>query len=323
MVTWGIIGTGGIAAQFARTIADMDDVVVGAVVSRTQARAEEFGTEFAIEGRFTELEPMLSSVDAVYVATPHDRHHDDTLAAIAAGRPVLCEKPLAINHREGKEMVDAAEAASVFLMEAVWSRFLPWFDIVAEVIGSGAIGTVRSVQSDFGFTASPDPTGRMLAAERGGGALLDIGIYPLTLTQAILGWPRHVTASAHLGLTGVDEQIGVILRYAGGELGVVHASLQGVNANEATIVGTDGYVRLPHPAHAAEQVNIHRPGLPSEEVDASFPSTGMQYEVAEVHRCLAAGEVESPRVPHGQSLGMLALMDDIRAQVGVRYPADD
>ncbi len=323
MTTWGIIGTGDIATRFVRTIADLDGAVVGGVVSRTAARADEFAAEFGIPGRFTTLQPLFDAADVVYVATPHDRHRADTLAALQAGMPVLCEKPLAINHRQGKEMVDAARAASVFLMEAVWSRFLPWFDTLVRHIASGVIGEVRSVQSDFGFVIPHDPDSRLLAPRHGGGSLLDIGIYPLTLVQAILGWPDEVRAWAHLGDTGVDEQIGVVLGYSGGRLGVVHASLQGFNANEATIVGTDGYIRLRHPAHATRRLEVHRQGKPPEVDDTSFPSTGMQFEVEEVHRCLAAGEAESPRVPHDHSLRMLQLMDLIRAEVGLRYPVDD
>ena len=325
MIRWGIIGPGKIAARFARSMTVVDDGRIVAVASRSAERAGAFADEFDIAGRYDDVRALVDDpdVDAVYVATPHSRHEADTVRCLEAGKHVLCEKPIALNAAQAGRMIAAAEAGGRFLMEAVWSRFLPSYRALVHLVSGGRIGTPMQVDADFGFRVPVDPAHRLFDPHQGGGALLDLGIYPLQLCTLVLGPVEHVAAAAVLGTTGVDEQVAAVLRHAGGGLGLAKAAITVPLACTARVSGSDGWIELPAFMHCPTSFTVHASGAAPEVVDCPFEGEGLQFEIVEVHRCIAAGRTESPTMPLAETLALAATMDDIRAQIGLTYPGED
>ncbi|MDQ1541907.1 MAG: hypothetical protein QOH29_2633, partial [Actinomycetota bacterium] len=227
-VRWGIIGTGGIAATFAGDLALLPDAEIVAVGSRSQAGADAFADRFAIAHRHSSYEALARDpdVDAVYVATPHPMHRDNALLAIEAGKAVLVEKPFTINAAETRVLIDAAKAQGTFLMEAMWTRFLPHVVRIRELIAAGRLGELRSLTADHGQWFPSNPEFRLFAPELGGGALLDLGIYPLSFASMLFGRPTTVTAVSDKAMTGVDAQTAVVLQYEGGRQSVSFTTLE-------------------------------------------------------------------------------------------------
>jgi predicted dehydrogenase len=324
MIRWGIAGPGGIAARFAEAMTLVDDGRIVAVASRSAERADAFGDQFDVTGRYDDYRALGDdpAVDAVYVATPHSRHEADTLMYLAARKHVLCEKPLALNAAQVRRMNEAADASGTFLMEAVWSRFLPSYRAVVEVLGSGRIGTPLQVDGSFGFRRPIDPAHRLYDPRLGGGALLDLGIYPIQLCTLVLGPIEHLAAGGVIGPTGVDEQVAAVLRHERGGLGVIQAAITTPLACTARISGSDGWIDLPAFMHCPTSFTVHAGIAEPEVVDASFEGNGYEFEIAEVHRCLAAGLTESPTMPRAESVALAEAMDGIRAQIGLIYPGE-
>ncbi len=324
MIRWGIAGPGDIADRFAQAMSRVDDGQVVAVASRSADRANVFADRYDVTGRYDDYRALADdpTVDAVYVATPHTRHEADTLMYLDAGKHVLCEKPFALNATQARHMVEAAADAGVFLMEAIWSRFLPSYRTLVEVIGVGRIGTPLQVDADFGRRMPVDPTHRMFDLHQGGGALLDLGIYPIQLCTLVLGPIEHVVAAGILGETGVDEQVAAVLRHERGGIGVVKAAIRAPLTCTARINGTDGWIELPAFMHCPVSFSIGAYGADPEVVDCAFEGDGLEFEIAEVHRCLAAGLTESPTMPLAETVALAATMDDIRSQIGLVYPAE-
>jgi predicted dehydrogenase len=322
-IRWGISATGGIARRFATGLSETDDAETIAVASRTAERAEEFGAEFDIAHRHASYEALAADpdVDVVYVASPHSRHEADTLLFLEAGKHVLCEKPFALNQVQARRMVDTARERGLFVMEAIWSRFLPAYQVLGELLAEGAVGEVVSVDADFGIRFPFDPAHRLFDLALGGGALLDLGIYPLQLASLVLGPPDEVRAFAQLGESGADEHVAAVLSHAGGALATVRAATRVTLACTARISGTEGVIDLPIFMHCPSSLTVTTmAGVKVRE--APIVGEGLRYQVGEVHRCLRAGVVESSVIPHAESLGLAATMDEIRSQVGVGYPGE-
>lgn len=322
-IRWGIAATGGIAHGFATGLGETDDAETVAVASRTAARAEEFGAEFDTPHRHASYEALAADpdVDVVYVASPHSRHEADTLLFLEAGKHVLCEKPFALNEAQARRMVDTARDRGLFVMEAIWSRFLPAYQVLGELLADRVIGDIESVDADFGIRFPFDPAHRHFDLALGGGALLDLGLYPLQLASLVLGAPADVQAVAHVGDTGVDEHVAAVLSHPGGALATVRAAIRVSLACTARISGTDGVIDLPAFMHCPSSLTVSSFGK-VEVREAPIVGQGLRYQVAEVHRCIREGEVESPVIAHAETLGLAATMDRIRAQVGVRYPGE-
>jgi predicted dehydrogenase len=317
---WGVIGPGGIADRFAAAMTMVEEGEIVAVASRSLDRADAYADRHGVSARYDDRAALLADpdVDVVYVATPHAQHEADTLAALAAGKHVLCEKAFALDADQATRMVDAARSTDRFLMEALWSRFLPSYRRLRDLLDDGVIGEPLLVEADFGFRMPFDPGHRLFDPDKGGGALLDLGIYPVQLCSFVLGLPERVIADAVLGSTGVDEVVAGVLHHAGGRLGVVKASTRVPMACTARISGTDGWIDLPAFMHCPTSITVHAPsGV--QQIDASFEGDGLRFEIDEVHRCLAAGETESPLMPLGESIALMRVLDDVRAQVGVSY----
>jgi predicted dehydrogenase len=321
---WGILGTGNIASQFARGLAELDDAELVAVGSRTADSAEAFGERFGAPRRHDSYAALASDpeVDAIYVATPHPLHHDNTIMGLEAGKAVLCEKPFAINAGQAEQMIATARTRGVFLMEAMWTRFLPHMVRLRELLAAGVIGEVRMLQVDFGFRTSFNPQGRLFDPALGGGALLDVGIYPVSLASMIFGTPERVTGMAHLGETGVDEQSAMIFGYAGGRLALLSQAIRTNSPHEALLLGTAGKIRVHSSWWKQTTITLSVDGKPDEVIDVPTAGNGYNYEAAEVGRCLRAGLTESAVMPLDETLAIMRSLDEVRAQWGLRYPGE-
>jgi predicted dehydrogenase len=323
-IRWGILGTGKIARQFAAGLKNLPDAQLMAAGSRTAASANAFGNEFEVPHRHARYEALVSDpeVDAIYVATPHACHRENTLLALAAGKAVLCEKPFTIHSREAEQVIASARTKKLFLMEAMWTRCFPLMEKLRELLASNAIGEARMLTADFGFRAEYHEEERLFDRAAGGGALLDVGVYPVSLASMIFGSPTRIVSHAQLGKTGVDEEAAVILSHAHGELAVLSTAIRVDTAQEAIISGTTGRIRIHSPWWRPAALTISREGRHDEVMEFPFAGNGYQFEAAEVMRCLRAGQLESHLMPLDETLSIMNTLDTIRAQWGLRYPMD-
>jgi predicted dehydrogenase len=319
-VRWGIVGTGGIATRFVDALRETPGAVLVAVASRGPDRAAAFSAQHGVERAHGSYAALAADpdVDVAYVATPHACHAADAIRMLEAGKHVLCEKPLALDAAQVDRMRAAATASGRFLMEAMWSRFLPSWRTVRLLVADGRIGEPVHVAADFGFRFPTDPTHRLFDPALGGGALLDIGVYPVHLATMVLGPVAGVHATGQLGPTGVDELVAAVLDHERGT-GVVTAALRADLPCTARVSGTAGAIDVPAFMHCADHLVVRSDGR-VERVDCSFVGEGMRFQVEEVHRCLAGGEVESPTMPLAESRAVAAACDEVLAQLGVRYP---
>ena len=317
---WGILGTGSIATKFALGLVDADNAELLAVGSRSSETAEVFAARHGAAHSHSSYDELAKNpdVDAIYIATPHVLHRENALTCIAEGKAVLCEKPFAMNAREGEEMVAAAQHAGTFLCEAMWTRFLPGTRRVRELIASGAVGEPRQLSCDFGFRTDLDPNGRLFDLSLGGGALLDVGIYCVAYAQMIFGCPpSEVHSSAHLGETGVDEQSAYLFRYESGALACMSSATRTETAHRATISGTKGSIEIPDFWHVQDlTVNGQHEHHP-------YKGNGYTHEAIAVGEALAAGATQCVEVPLQETLEIARTLDQIRGQWGLRYPADE
>lgn len=324
IIRWGILGTGNIAKQFARGLAELDDAKLVAVGSRTAEGAAAFAQQFGAERSHTSYEALANDpdVDAIYIATPHPMHKENTILCLEAGKAVLCEKPFAMNAREAGEMIDVARSRGIFLMEAMWTRFLPHMVRLRELLASGAIGELRMLQADFGFRTGFNPKHRLFNPDLGGGALLDVGIYPASLASMLFGAPERVTGMATMGETGVDEQSAMLFGYAGGQIAILSQAVRTNTPHEALLLGTAGRIRIHGSWWKATTMTLSADGKPDELIDVPSPGNGYNYEAAEVGRCLRAGLTESATMPLDETLATMRALDEMRAQWGLRYPGE-
>jgi predicted dehydrogenase len=325
-VRWGILGTGRIANVFAEGLRSLPDAELVAVGSRRLETAQEFGSKNNVphcHGSYEEL-AADSAVDAIYVSTPHPLHKDNSLLCINNGKAVLCEKPFTINAREAREVFTAARAKNVFVMEAMWTRFLPLMGRVRELLAAHAIGDVRMLTADFGFRAGLNPEGRLFNLALGGGALLDVGVYTVSFASMVMGAgvPKRIVSLADIGSTGIDEQSAYILGYEQGQLAILHTAVRTSTVHEGVIMGTEGRIRIHSELFHPTRMTLTVYGKGDEEINIPFEGNGFNYEAAEVMRCLRAGKIESDVLPADETISIMETMDQIRAPWGLRYPAD-
>lgn len=320
---WGILGAGFIGGKFVNAVTKHTRSTVTVVASRDLAKAEKFGRAHGVPGVVEGYEALVADpdVDAIYVATPHSHHSEHALLAINHGKPVLVEKPFTRNLAEGSAVVDAATRAKVFAMEAMWSRFLPHTEALRQVIARGEIGEVVHVHAEHGQHFPFDPKHRIHAPELAGGALLDLGVYPLAFIQAMVGAPSSVVARGHMTELGVDGQVSMILDYDGTTQASAYTTLWGLTGITATITGTEGRIEIHGPFLRPASFTVWRRDGVRWDFDQPVQN-GFQYEAAEVARCLAAGAVQSDIWPLSDTLHVLKVMDEVRSQIGVRYPGE-
>lgn len=314
-----MVGPGRIAERFANAMQVTEGGEIRAVASRSMARADSYADRFGVSTRYGSYEDLAADpeVDVVYVATLPSTHLADTLLFLEAGKHVLCEKPFALDVAQARQMADVARSKGLFLMEAMWSRFLPAWRIVVDLVGEGRIGSVRVVEASLGFPFPADS--RVFDLAGGGGSLLDLGVYPVTLCTAVLGQPESTAANGVLGSTGVDELCAAVMRHPEGALGLVSSATTVGLPCAGRIAGTGGVIEIPAMVHCPDRITVVS-GRGIEEMDCSFDGDGIRFELDEVHRCLTAGKTESKVVPLDHSIGVMATLDAIRDQVGVVYP---
>ncbi|KAB2905511.1 MAG: Gfo/Idh/MocA family oxidoreductase [Anaerolineae bacterium] len=324
-IRWGILGTGMIAHKFAEGLRVLPDAVLTAVGSRSQAAANRFGDAFDVPHRHATYQDLASDpeVDVIYVSSPHPMHKEDTLLCLEAGKAVLCEKPFTMNSQESEAVIRAARERGLFLMEAMWTRYLPAVVRARQLLAEGVIGEVRMVQADFGFRAEVDPKHRLLNPDLGGGALLDVGIYTVSLAWMVFGQqPAEINSQVYLGSTGVDELSGTIFRYPAGQIAVLSSSLQINTPHDAVIIGTKGSIRI-HPSFwCTDGMTLTLDGQPEQVMNLPRVSNGYNYEAAEVMACLRAGKRESEVMPLDETLAIMQTLDRIRALWGLKYPTE-
>ncbi|MFE1308030.1 Gfo/Idh/MocA family protein [Streptomyces sp. NPDC058755] len=334
-VRWGILATGGIAAAFAADLVTASnsgsaagpDAEIVAVASRSQESAQAFADRFGITRAYGDWESLATDpdIDVVYVATPHSAHRAAAGLCLAAGRNVLCEKAFTLNLREAEELVALAKEHDRFLMEAMWMYCNPLVRRLKALVADGAIGEVRTVQADFGLAGPFPSTHRLRNPALGGGALLDLGVYPVSFAQLLLGEPDDIAARAVLSEEGVDLQTGALLSWESGALASVHCSIVGGTGVTASVTGSRGRIDIPAGFFHPDRFVLHRDGRDPEEFTADpadGPRTSLRHEAEEVMRALRAGEKESPLVPLAGSLAVMRTLDAIRERVGVRYPGE-
>jgi len=322
-INFGILGPGRIAYRFAEAFAAVPEARIVAVASREKERAQKFATQFDVPRVCSSYESLIGDpeVDVIYIATPHTFHCEHTLQCLKGGKAVVCEKPLAINARQVRQMMGQARASNVFFMEGMWSRFFPAIHHVVEEVAKGKIGEITLVKSDFGFNSAVDLNGRLYSRSLGGGAHLDVGVYPQFLALLLLGRPKSILSSSELSSTGVDTTTQATFKYEHATA-EVYSSIVNDTPKVAEIRGTSGTIEMNSPWYKTnETVTRLNTGT---VIRNSFPiqSTGFEYEIREVVSCLGKGKVESDLMPHAFSLMMAEVSDEIKRQGNIGYPAD-
>ena len=327
VIRWGILGAGRIARKFASDLKLVNDAQLVAVGSRSMESAEEFAAEFPLQYKHDSYEALAANenVDVIYIATPHNLHHENTLLCLQHNKAVLCEKPFAMNVHQTKEMIALAKEKNIFLMEALWTKFLPHYNKLQSLLKEKKLGEVRSVLINFGFRPSKPAPARMYDPALGGGTIMDIGIYNVFMAMSVLGKPDVVEASMTPAATGVDEQCAILFKYKNGALAQLFSTFSSDLATEADISGTEGRIRLTSRFYApSSTIEFYADRIDSKEVIEVEKEDGFgyQYEARHVTECLQKGLTESPVVKFEDTIELMEMLDKIRSIAGVRYATD-
>ncbi|RIQ35914.1 Gfo/Idh/MocA family protein [Jiangella rhizosphaerae] len=324
-IRWGILGTGGIAASFARDLQLLDDAEVVAVGSRSDESASGFAGRFDLPRAYGSYEKLVDDpdIDVVYVATPQTAHAANVRLALEAGKPVLCEKPFTVTGAEAREVVDLARDRGVFLMEAMWTRFLPHFRRIDQLLRSGVLGEITTVVADHGQAIPAGGGHRLHDPALAGGALLDLGVYPVSLASYVLGRPAGVVAAGTLLPNGLDAQTSAVFTYEGGAHAVVTTTLGARTANRAVISGTQARLEIDDVWYAPTSFSLLRPGSSQpERFEHTRVGGGLRHQAAEVGRLLREGATESDVMPLDETVAIMETLDEIRRQIGLRFPGE-
>jgi len=323
-IRWGVLGTGWIAHRFAEGLAELDDASLVGIGSRTTGNADAFGHKFQAPNRHPSYESLVkdSQIDVIYVGTPHVTHREHMLLVLRAGKPVLCEKPFTLNASEAEVVIQEARTRRLFLMEAMWPRFVPAIVKLRELIAEHAIGDLRLMTADIGWQQEYDPESRLYSPSLGGGALLDVGVYPVSLASMLFGKPERFVATAQLAPTGVDAQCAVSLAYENGALATFVATLSIDTPRDALIIGTKGWIRIHGPMAHPEVLSISLAGGTEQVLRLPHLGNGYTHQAIEVMQCLRNGRLESATMPLNETLSVLQTLDAIRARLGIRYPSE-
>lgn len=319
--SWAILGPGGIARAFAKDLAHLDGHSIGAVGSRSLSNAENFAAEFGGKayGSYEELvnDP---SIDAVYVATPHPAHHDNVIMALNAGKPVLCEKPFSVNAVQAQAMVDAASKNQVALMEAMWARFLPHYAKVREIVASGVLGQILSIHADHGQRLADRDIARLVEPSLAGGALLDLGIYPISFAHMILGNPTSITSSAVMTDKGVDAQSSMIFSYKDGAQAVLTTTMMEQTPCRAVVAGLNGWLEIDRTFYNPASMRV----VMNDGTVTEYPNTyfghGLREQAESFKQLVQAGRLESEILTWQDTVDIMKSMDTVRQQIGLKYP---
>ena len=321
---WGILASGGIAQAFARDLSYFNNHIVAAVGSRSKESADAFATEFPGCVAYASYEELVNdpTLDAIYVATPHPYHVSNTVLALNAGKPVLCEKPFTINAAEAKQMKAAADANGVALMEAMWARFLPHMHRVREILASGELGDIWAVEADHGQRLSDYANPRHWEPSLGGGALLDLGIYPISFAHMVLGKPDSITSSATFTDKGVDASSTAIFNYKSGAQAILTSNMMVSTPCRATICGTLGKIEIDRTFYNPASMRVIMHDGTTTEYPSDYKGHGLREQAMEFERVVRAGAMNSPILTPDESIEIMGSLDEIRRQIGLIYPSE-
>jgi predicted dehydrogenase len=321
-VRWGILATGGIARTFTEDLLRLDDHEVVAVGSRAMSSARAFADRYGIERAYGSYEALATDdeVDVVYVATPHSGHFRAARTCLLAGRAVLVEKPLTVTAAEALEIAELAKGRGLFAMEAMWTRFNPLIRQICELVKTGDLGDIVLVQADFSERVRFDADDRMWNPSLAGGALLDLGVYPISFGSMLLGEPTEIRALTSHAATGVDANTAIIGRYARGALGVYHCGLWADSPLTAAITGTEGTIMIAAPFYRPHSFTLQKRSAAPQTFSITLEGHGYTYQAAEVARCLRAGLTESPTMPLAETVSIMRTLDAVRAALAAEAP---
>lgn len=320
-VKWGIIGLGNIAHKFASDLQLSSDAILNGVASRNIDKAAKFSKQYnsvAFYGSYEEL-AKSPEIDIIYIATPHTFHFENTMMCLNNNKSVLCEKPLGMNREEVKTMLEVAKSKKLFLMEGLWTRFIPATEKVIELINEGAIGDIMFIHADFGFKADINLEGRVFNKKLGGGTLLDIGIYPIYLSLLTLGVPTDIQAMARMTQTEVDSYCAMLFDYENSAKAILESTIEANTPTEACIYGSKGVIKMHSRFHHSEKISLYQDGVLKEVFDMRYSGNGYFYEIEEVNKCLINNNIESDKLPHSVSLNLITLIDKIKDKIGLSY----
>ncbi len=357
-IQWGFYGSGIVAQDVAADFSHVSDARIAAVSSRTLTSARQFAKKFNVPKVYESLALMLEDpeLDIIYIATPHHLHQQHSLSCLQAGKAIVCEKPFTVSAAEAEIVIAAARQRNLFCMEAMWMRFFPLVQAAKKRIAENELGDIQLIQADFGYPTPFDPDNRFFNTELAGGALLDRGIYPISLAQYLLGNPKTISSEAHIGATGVDEHSSCTLQYSSGTIALLSSTLRGLGTNEAVITGSKSTLKIHDPFYRPSSVSLrptkvgaiakrlaqsglkqtikNNPVVQSfrkiaapikriirgKTTTANFPGNGYQFEIQEATRCLQQGLQESPIMPLEDTLSVLQIMDTMREQWNNKTP---
>ena len=319
--SWGILGPGGIARAFAKDLTFLEGHTIGAVGSRSLANAQVFANDFGgtAYGSYEEL-VNDSTIDAIYVATPHPAHHDNVILALNAGKPVLCEKPFAVNAAEAQAMVDAASHNKVALMEAMWARFLPHYAKVREIIASGVLGPILSIHADHGQRLADQNIPRLVDPHLAGGALLDLGIYPISFAHMILGNPLSINSSAVMTDKGVDAQTSMIFTYENGAQSVLTTTMIEQTPCRAVVAGLHGWLEIDRTFYNPASMRVILNDGSVTQYPSTYTGHGLREQAESFKRLVQSGKLESEILSWQDTIDIMKTMDAVREQIGLKYP---
>ncbi len=319
--SWGILGPGGIARAFAKDLTLLEGHTIGAVGSRSLNNAQSFADEFGGQayGSYEEL-VNDSTIDAIYVATPHPAHHDNVILALNAGKPVLCEKPFAVNAAEAHAMVEAASRNKVALMEAMWARFLPHYAKVREIVASGVLGPILSIQADHGQRLADQNIPRLVDPHLAGGALLDLGIYPISFAHMILGNPQLINSTAIMTDKGVDAQTSMIFTYENGAQSVLTTTMIEQTPCRAVVAGMNGWLEIDRTFYNPASMRIVLNDGSVTQYPNTYTGHGLREQAESFKQLVRSGKFESEILSWQDTIDIMKTMDTVREQIGLKYP---
>ncbi|HTU72182.1 MAG TPA: Gfo/Idh/MocA family oxidoreductase [Trebonia sp.] len=321
---WGILGTGGIARHFTRDLL-LAGHSVAAVGSRTSESAQRFARLFELPAAHASYESLVAdpSVDLVYVATPHPFHYPNARLALEAGKHVLVEKPFTLNAVQAQRLVTHAADRGLLVLEAMWTRWLPHMARLRQIVADGVIGEPRSMSADHTQLLPDDPAHRLNALELGGGALLDLGIYPVSFASELFGAPQSVQAVATFKQTGADAQVATMFQYAGGQIATTYSSSVTRGPNVAVVLGSQGRIEIDSVWYTPTGLRVYdKDGTLTSQVHPVVEGRGMQFQAAEAERLVSEGQIASDILPPQETVAIMATLDTIREQIGLRYPGE-
>ena len=319
--SWGILGPGGIARAFAKDLTLLEGHTIGAVGSRSLANAQSFADEFGgtAYGSYEEL-VNDSTIDAIYVATPHPAHHDNVILALNAGKPVLCEKPFAVNAHEAQAMVDAASRNNVALMEAMWARFLPHYAKVREIVASGVLGPILSIHADHGQRLADQNIPRLVEPNLAGGALLDLGIYPISFAHMILGNPLSIKSTAVMTDKGVDAQTSMIFTYDNGAQSILTTTMIEQTPCRAVVAGLNGWLEIDRTFYNPASMRVVLNDGSITQYPSEYTGHGLREQAEIFKQLVQSGKFESEILSWQDTVDIMKTMDTVRKQIGLKYP---